>query len=97
MDVRGPEGVGRTPHIDRIKHAEKTYKASEAGASRSADAVELSEKARMLSKLSQMPDVRWEKVLDIKKQIDAGTYETPEKLESALEKMLAEMYGPADL
>ncbi len=34
------------------------------------------------------PRIRWELVQRIKKEIAAGTYETPEKLEKALERLL---------
>jgi hypothetical protein len=34
------------------------------------------------------PRIRWELVQRIRKEIAAGTYETPEKLEKALERML---------
>jgi len=36
------------------------------------------------------PTVRWELVQQIRREIAAGRYETPEKLECALERLLAD-------
>lgn len=45
----------------------------------------------MLDDLSQSSAVRAERLAQIKADIEAGTYETPEKLEAALSKMLGEL------
>lgn len=48
------------------------------------DEVEISEASRMFDQLRQSSEVRAERLARIKAEIDAGTYETPEKLEAAL-------------
>lgn len=93
MDIRGPEGIGRTPGVNKARKASQAYQAADASASRAPDEVQLSEKAQLLSKLSAVPDVRWEKVLEVKNQIEKGAYETTEKLEQAVDKLLQELYG----
>lgn len=55
------------------------------------DEVEISLVARMFDELSQSSQVRTERLAQIKAQIEAGTYDTPEKLEMALQRMLAEI------
>jgi len=62
-----------------------------AGAPR--DHVEISPLGQMLDGISQLPEIRHEKVEEIRRQIAAGSYETPEKLELALDRMLDEMMG----
>ena len=57
----------------------------------SSDRVELSEHARFMERLRSMPAVRADKVADIKSQIEAGTYETDEKISIAFERMLDEI------
>ncbi len=57
------------------------------------DEVEISSVGRMLDKLNQSSEVRAERLAHIKAEIDAGTYETPEKLEVAIEKLLAEVHS----
>lgn len=51
------------------------------------DKVELSTQAVYLDSLKKN-DIRADKVADIRAQIEAGTYETPDKLDSAIDKLL---------
>jgi negative regulator of flagellin synthesis FlgM len=62
-----------------------------AGVSR--DHVEISPLGQMLDGISQLPEIRHEKVEEIRRQIAAGSYETPEKLEIALDRMMDEIMG----
>ncbi|MBN2378012.1 MAG: flagellar biosynthesis anti-sigma factor FlgM [Sedimentisphaerales bacterium] len=55
-----------------------------------ADQVEISNVARFLSKISQMPDIRAEKVEEIRQVIAQGNYDTDEKLSAALDNFLNE-------
>jgi negative regulator of flagellin synthesis FlgM len=55
------------------------------------DEVEISALGRMLDDASRIPGVREERLAQIKSAIEAGTYETPEKLQIALERMLAQI------
>ncbi len=57
------------------------------GGGRQVDEEEL---ARLVSKAKALPAVRRELVERIRQQIQAGTYETPEKLDTAIERMLEE-------
>ena len=57
------------------------------------DHVEISPLGQMLDGISQLPEIRHEKVEEIRRQIAVGSYETPEKLELALDRMLDEMMG----
>jgi len=47
----------------------------------------------MLDGIGQLPEIRHEKVDEIRRQIAAGAYETSEKLELALDRMLEELMG----
>jgi negative regulator of flagellin synthesis FlgM len=62
-----------------------------AGAPR--DHVEISPLGQMLDGIGQLPEIRHEKVDEIRRQIAAGSYETPEKMELALDRMLDELMG----
>lgn len=57
------------------------------------DQVEISSLGLMMEGISRLPDIRHEKVEAIRQQIAAGTYETPEKLEKALDNLLGELLG----
>jgi len=55
-----------------------------------ADRLELSGVSHLLAKLKS-DDVRVDKVREIKAQIEAGAYETDEKLDTAIERLLDEL------
>ena len=52
------------------------------------DSVEISEFADLLSRLSELSEERARKIVDIRRQIHDGTYESPEKLDVAAERFL---------
>ena len=58
---------------------------------RPGDRVELSEHARLLDQLRHLPDIRQELVRTIRDAITQGTYETPQKLGEAIERLFAEL------
>ncbi|GIW88077.1 MAG: hypothetical protein KatS3mg108_2401 [Isosphaeraceae bacterium] len=57
------------------------------------DRVEISPIGRMLDGVARLPEIRHERVEEIRRQIAAGVYETPEKLEIALERLIDELSG----
>ena len=63
----------------------------QAGAPR--DHVEISPLGQMLDGISRLPEIRHEKVEEIRRQIASGAYETPAKLEVALDRLLDELSG----
>jgi len=62
-----------------------------AAAPRSADRAEFSKAAQLLSKLAELPDVRQDLIDRVRADIAAGTYETPEKLDQAIEKLMEDL------
>ena len=62
-----------------------------AGVRRDADRVDLSETARFLTRLNELPDVREGLVERIKAEIAAGTYESDEKIDAAIEKLYEDL------
>jgi len=57
------------------------------------DQVEISPLGQMLDGISRLPEIRHERVEEVRQQIAAGIYETPEKLELALDRLLDELPG----
>jgi len=57
------------------------------------DTVEVSHVARLTAAVHELPDVRADLVARVKAEIAAGTYETPDRLDVALEHLLDEMTG----
>jgi len=56
-----------------------------------ADEVDISEAARWVEQVRQLPEIREERVAEVRRQILAGTYETQDKLEVAIERLLNEL------
>jgi negative regulator of flagellin synthesis FlgM len=55
------------------------------------DEVQLSDAALAVDQVRQLPDVRQDRVAQIRAQIASGTYETPEKLDVAVGRLLDEI------
>jgi anti-sigma28 factor (negative regulator of flagellin synthesis) len=55
------------------------------------DQVEISEAGAMMAKLRELPDIRVELVARIRAEITAGTYETPERLQGAIERLIEDL------
>ncbi len=60
-------------------------------AERPSDRVDISDRARLLSKLSALPDVRSELVDRIRQEIASGTYETEDRLDQAVANLAEEL------
>lgn len=67
-------------------------RASDAAPSRPSDRVDISDRARLLSKLASMPDIRQDVVDRVRAEIASGSYDSDEHLDQAI-KNLAEDLG----
>lgn len=76
------------PHINRIYEANTTSAPSGLDTT---DELHLSPAAEMASRMSEIPDIRWERVNSIKAAIADGTYMTDAKLDIAMERLLDEI------
>lgn len=55
-----------------------------------ADRVELSDMARLLAKMRDMPTVRQDRVDHVRSAIDRGLYESDDRLDLAIDKLIQE-------
>jgi negative regulator of flagellin synthesis FlgM len=83
--LHGPQAVG-APHGARP--AQPTTRPE---AAQIADEVNISDAARLVEQVQQMPEMRADRVDAVRQQIAAGTYETAEKLNAAVERLLDEI------
>lgn len=60
-------------------------------AERPSDRVDISDRARLLAKMASMPPIRQDLVDEIRAQIARDEYDTPERLDVALEQLLDEL------
>jgi len=90
MDIGKTDGVGGPGRIHGPnKIARVTSSTAPSGAS-SADKVVLSQKAGMVSKVLAMPQMRMERIAEVRKMIESGRFDTDTRLEGALKKFVAE-------
>ena len=57
-----------------------------------ADVVEISSIARLAAKIQELPDVRPELIERVKTEIASGTYETPDRLEIAIDRLMEDLF-----
>ncbi|HPF39834.1 MAG TPA: flagellar biosynthesis anti-sigma factor FlgM [Phycisphaerae bacterium] len=60
-------------------------------ATEQSDRVEISELARFLNQLAELPDERARRIVDIRSQIDKGTFVTSERLNIASERLFEDI------
>ena len=89
MEVNGPGNVQGPDPIHR-KHISAAYAKSAGGVSR-IDCADISDVARLKALLKDVPDIRLEKVERIRAAIADGTYETPEKIDTVIDRLLEEL------
>jgi negative regulator of flagellin synthesis FlgM len=53
--------------------------------------LDISREADIASRLRDIPDIRADRVAELRAAIEAGTYETPDKLETAVSRLLNEI------
>lgn len=87
----GPVSQSHAAALDGAGSAYTRRAPQTATTSRGTDSVELSSVAQWLSKLSETPDVREDLVSRVKAEIENGTYETPKKINAAIDAMLDDL------
>jgi negative regulator of flagellin synthesis FlgM len=83
--LHGPQPIG-PPHSSRVSQPD-----SRTASGPIADELQISDAALAVERANQAPDIRQDRVAAIRAQIAAGTYETPEKLDIAVERLLDEI------
>lgn len=82
--IHGAQPIN-TPHHNRVSETPA------AKAPAAADEVSISSAAQFLDQVRELPDVRTDRVAALRQAIASGTYETEERLSTALDRMLDEM------
>lgn len=85
----GPASLGPVPRD--IRRDQAAMRTPAAPSARFADRVELSDRARYLARLNELPPVRPRVVDEIRQAIAEGTYLTDEKLDGAIERLFEDL------
>jgi negative regulator of flagellin synthesis FlgM len=83
--LHGPQPIS-SPHSSRLAKPQPA-----APPEQIRDEVNISDAASLVDQARNTPDVRQERIDAIRAQIAEGTYETPEKLDVALDRLLDEI------
>lgn len=83
--LHGPQSIG-APHGARTPQA--AARPESVGIH---DEVQFSDAARLVEQVQDLPEIRQDRVDAVRQQIAAGTYETSDKLNVALDRLLDEI------
>lgn len=83
--LHGPQQIG-APHTSRLS---KPSAPNQSGPIQ--DELQISDAARLLDRVGDVPEVRQDRIDQIRAEIAEGSYETQEKLDIAIERLLDEI------
>ena len=99
MQIHGPAHLQTTTSVEGTQSLQPTDAANEthqtnamtSNPAASAAAVSISQEADLLSRIGDIPDVRQERVDQIRAEIASGVYETEERIDTAVSRLLDEI------
>jgi negative regulator of flagellin synthesis FlgM len=91
MQIYGPTHLHGAQPLNAPHGIRSSQPATRSEAAQPSDSVEISSAGRLAEQMSQIPDIRQNRVNEIRSQIAAGTYETDAKLSTALNRLLDEI------
>jgi negative regulator of flagellin synthesis FlgM len=91
MYVYGTQQLHAAQSLSSPHRAAQAQGAASANRAWGTDEVSISPEADLVSQVHQMADIRTDKVAEIRAQIANGTYETDDKLNVALDRLLDEL------
>jgi negative regulator of flagellin synthesis FlgM len=91
MHIYGPSQLHGAQPISSPHGLRQAQPMSRPEAAQIADEVDISDAARLVEQVQQMPEMREDRVEAVRLQIAEGTYETNDKLNIAVERLLDEI------
>ena len=91
MQIYGPTHVHAAQPLAPPHRLSPTQAPNPSGADYGVDQLDLSPEAELAAQIRDLPEIREDRVAAIRAQIASGTYETPEKLDIALSRLLDEI------
>ena len=93
MQIHGPAHVHGAQPVNPPHRIASSRPATSAGHLTGADQLDISREAELASRVRELPAVRAERVAEIRAAIQAGVYETQDKLDIAVGRLLDELSG----
>ncbi|QDU99154.1 flagellar biosynthesis anti-sigma factor FlgM [Lignipirellula cremea] len=91
MQINGISHIHAAQAINQPHRAGAAQNAGAPASSRGVDQLDLSPAASFISQVREVPDIRQDRVDSIRAAIANGDYETDDKIDMALENLLAEI------
>ena len=91
MQIRGTTNIQTTTQVNLTSKVQATDSSSVATQFDTTDQIDISSEAQMLAGMNDTAGIRAERVSAIRQQIETGQYETAEKLDAAVERLLDEL------
>lgn len=91
MNIHGVQNTTPAAEIEPVNAINANVRPTES--SGITDTAEISTIAKMAAKIADLPEVRTELVERVKAELAAGIYETPEKLDIAIERLIDDLMG----
>ena len=90
MQIRGTSNIQSTTRDKLSNQVQSVENQSVATQLDTTDQVDISSEAQMLAGMNDISDIRAERVAEIREQIETGQYETADKMDAALDRLLDE-------
>ena len=91
MQIQGPTQIHGAQPINAPHRTQAPQPAARSGQATGADQLDISREAEMISRVREVPEIRTNRVAEIRAQIEAGVYETDDKLDLAVDRLLDEI------
>ena len=88
MDISRIDGIQGSVPVNPLSRAGRAEQAYGASAGQSSDRVTVSPEASLVSKALQLPDVRADRLSEVRALIEQGRFDTVDRLEKALDQFL---------
>jgi negative regulator of flagellin synthesis FlgM len=91
MQIYGPNSMHGIQHINPPHTSHANTAPQRASAPATDDQVEISQLGQLLDQVRDLPEIRQDRVAALRQAIADGTYDTPERMDVALSRLLDEI------
>jgi len=91
MQIYGPSQIHGAQPLNGPHAARGAQPAAPASSSATNDSLDISPAGEIAGRLAEVPDIRADRVNELRTAILNGSYETPDKLDTALSRLLDEI------
>jgi len=91
MQIYGPSQVHGPQTLSGPHSIRSPQRTAAPSTPATGDQLDISEAAQLMSQAQDLPDIREDLVARVRSEIASGSYETPERMDMALERLLDEI------